>query len=257
MNIPREQDFAKFGQKLTALFIFACKLTKREAPRYNATVCVSDGSGNGSSKSDEQTGGAKVLRVGLMGGTFDPVHHGHLFIAEEARVRCGLEKVIFFPNHTPAHRQGKTASADAETRFAMMRQAIAGNDYFEASRIEIDRPGRSYAIETLDAFQKQMPDAHLFYIVGADSIGEVLTWYQGEKLFEKCHFVAFSRPDYYLQSARAQLNEAQQARVIWMETVALDIASRDLRKRVQEGLPIRYLVPDVVAEEIHARGLYR
>ncbi len=191
-----------------------------------------------------------------MGGTFDPIHNGHLFIAEEARVRCELEKVIFFPNNTPAHRQGKTANADAETRFEMTQKAIAANPWFDISRIEIDRPGPSYAIDTLAAFQKQMPQADLFTIVGADSMSEILTWYQAEKLFEMCQFVAFTRPDYDLESAKQQLNEAQRAQVIWLETVALDIASRDLRQRVQEGLPIRYLVPDVVEAEIRQRGLY-
>ena len=191
-----------------------------------------------------------------MGGTFDPIHHGHLFIAEEARVHCNLEKVIFFPNNKPAHREGKTANADPETRFELTRLAIDGNPQFEISRIEIDRPGPSYAIDTLDEFGKQMPDAELFYIVGADSIGEILTWYQAEKLFEKCRFIALSRPDFDLEAAKTPLNEAQCARVIWLETVALDIASRDLRKRVQEGLPIRYLVPDAVEVEVRQRGLY-
>lgn len=196
-------------------------------------------------------------RIGLMGGTFDPIHNGHLFIAEEARLRCALEKVIFFPNNKPAHKQGKTAQAAPETRYALTQLAVEQNPQFELSRIEIDRPGPSYAIETVAEFQEQMPEAELFYIVGADSIGEVLTWYQGAKLFEMCRFIAFSRPDFDLQKARAQLSATQQARVTFLETVALDIASRDLRKRVQEGLPIRYLVPDIVEQEIRTRGLYR
>jgi nicotinate-nucleotide adenylyltransferase len=216
-------------------------LTARETHRYNAIV----------------RDGETMRKIGLMGGTFDPIHHGHLFIAEEARVRCGLEKVIFFPNNKPAHKEGKTAHADPETRFALTRLAVEQNPQFQISRIEIDRPGPSYAIETVAEFQKQMPDAELFYIVGADSIGEVLTWYQGAKLFELCRFIAFSRPDFDLQQGKAQLSETQQARVTFLETVALDIASRDLRKRVQEGLPIRYLVPDIVEQEIRARGLYQ
>ena len=191
-----------------------------------------------------------------MGGTFDPIHNGHLFIAEEARVRCELEKVIFFPNNKPAHRQGKTANADAKTRFELTRLAIANHAPFEISRIEIDRPGPSYAVDTVAAFQEQMPGAELFFIVGADSMNEITTWYQAGKLFELCRFVAFTRPDFDLQSAKQQLNEAQRAQVIWLETVALDIASRELRQRVQDGLPIRYLVPDVVEAEIRVRGLY-
>lgn len=191
-----------------------------------------------------------------MGGTFDPIHNGHLFIAEEARVRCELEKVVFFPNNKPAHKQGKTASVDAETRFAMTKLALETNAHFEISRIEIDRPGPSYAVDTLNEFQRQMPGAELFFIVGADSMSEIKTWYQFDKLFDLCRFVAFTRPDYDLQSAKEQLNAAQQARVIWLETVALDIASRDLRARIKDGLPIRYLVPDVVEAEIGRSGLY-
>jgi len=193
----------------------------------------------------------------LMGGTFDPIHHGHLFIAEEARVRCELEKVIFFPNNKPAHRQGKTANADPETRFALTRLAVEQNPCFEMSRIEIDRPGPSYAFDTLDQFQAEFgPETELFYIVGADSIGEVLTWYRGAELFQKCRFIALSRPDFDLEKAKTQLGAAQRERVTFLETVALDIASRDLRKRIQEGLPIRYLVPDVVEQEIRRQGLY-
>lgn len=192
-----------------------------------------------------------------MGGTFDPIHHGHLFIAEEARVRCGLEKVVFFPNNQPAHRQGKAAHADAETRLALTRLAVESHPRFEVSRIEIDRPGPSYAFDTLSEFQRQFgAETELFYIVGADSIGEVLTWYRGAELFDKCRFIAVSRPDFDLGAAKTLLNEAQRARIDFLETVGLDIASRDLRQRVKDGLPIRYLVPDAVEREVRARGLY-
>jgi len=210
------------------------KLTLRAVRRYNA-----------------------IVRIGLMGGTFDPIHYGHLFIAEEARVCCSLDEVIFFPNNTPAHKEGKTAHADPETRFALTRLAVDENPCFEISRIEIDRPGPSYAFDTLDRFQDEFgPQAELFYIVGADSIGDVLTWYRGPELFEKCRFIAFSRPDFDLGKAKAQLSAAQRERVDFLETVLLDIASRDLRKRVKDGLPIRYLVPDAVEREVRARGLY-
>ena len=192
-----------------------------------------------------------------MGGTFDPIHHGHLFIAEEARVRCGLEKVVFFPNNQPAHRQGKAAHADSETRLALTRLAVSSNAHFDVSRIEIDRPGPSYAFDTLGEFQKLFgPQTELCYIVGADSIGEVLTWYRGAELFNLCRFIAVSRPDFDLEAAKAQLNEAQRARVDFLETVGLDIASRELRQRVKDGLPIRYLVPDAVEREVRVRGLY-
>ncbi len=117
------------------------------------------------------------VRIGLMGGTFDPIHNGHLFIAEEARVRFGLRDVVFFPNSQPAHRATKVAEADAEMRLALVRLAIASNPHFCASRVEVDRPGPSYAFDTVAHFARVYgAEAELFYIVGADSMAEVPTW---------------------------------------------------------------------------------
>jgi nicotinate-nucleotide adenylyltransferase len=191
-----------------------------------------------------------------MGGTFDPIHFGHLFIAEEARVRCALDEVVFIPNNKPAHREGKTANVDAQTRFELVQIAIANNPHFGISRIEIDRPGPSYAYDTLQQLRRERPDVELFFIVGADSINDVLTWYRGAELFELCRFVVASRPEFNWNQARSELSASQQARVTWMEVPGLHIASRDLRRRVQEGQPVRYLVPDAVEREIEQRGLY-
>jgi nicotinate-nucleotide adenylyltransferase len=190
-----------------------------------------------------------------MGGTFDPIHYGHLFIAEEARVRCGLDEVLFFPNNQPAHREGKDAHADPETRFRLTELAIADNAHFRASRIELDRPGPSYAFDTLQQLRREC-DAELFYIVGADSINDVLTWYRGAELFDLCRFIAASRPEFDLEKAKAQLSPRQLERVIFLEVPGLHIASRELRRRVREGAPIRYLTPDAVIMEIEKRKLY-
>lgn len=209
------------------------KLTPQETHSYNASV-----------------------RIGLLGGTFDPIHHGHLFIAEEARVRCGLDKVIFFPNHTPAHWQGKRAEADGEVRFELTRLAVVGQDGFEVSRVELDRPGPSYAIETLEELQRQMPGAELFFIVGADTLGELPTWHRAAELFENCQFIALSRPGENLQAAGVALTEAQRARVILLESVLLEISSSEVRRRVRAGLPVRFLLPEAVEGEIRRRGLY-
>lgn len=200
----------------------------------------------------------EVVRIGLMGGTFDPIHMGHLFIAEEARVRYGLQEVIFFPNNQPAHREGKSASADPETRFALTQLAIESNPHFRISRVELDRPGPSYAFDTLHRFRAELGESvELFYIVGADSINDVLTWYRGAELFDLCRFIALTRPHFDLEAARSELSAHQLERVEFLETVGLDIASRELRQRVRDGLPIRYLTPDVVEREVHRRGLYR
>jgi nicotinate-nucleotide adenylyltransferase len=191
-----------------------------------------------------------------MGGTFDPIHFGHLFIAEEARVVCDLDEVLFFPNNQPAHREGKDAHAEPETRFHLTQLAVQDNEYFRASRIEIDRAGPSYAYDTLQQLKSEC-DAELFYIVGADSINEVLTWYRGAELFELCRFVAVSRPEFDLEAAKKKLTPRQQERVIFLDVPGLHIASRDLRKRIRDNAPVRYLLPDVVREEIERLNLYR
>lgn len=197
-----------------------------------------------------------MKKLGLMGGTFDPIHFGHLFIAEEARVHCGLDEVLFFPNNQPAHREGKDAHADPETRFRLTELGVQDNPCFRASRIEIDRSGPSYAYDTLQQMRSEC-DAELFYIVGADSINDVLTWYRGAELFELCRFVATTRPEFDLNKARDNLSPQQLERVIFLEVPGLHIASRHLRRRIREGRPIRYLTPDVVREEIARLNLYR
>lgn len=193
-----------------------------------------------------------------MGGTFDPIHIGHLFIAEEARVRCELKEVVFFPNHQPAHKEGKTATADPETRYELTQLAVQSNPHFCVSRVELDRPGPSFAIDTLRLFRAEYGDeAEFFFIMGADSIGEVLTWHRGAELFGLCRFIATNRPDFDLEEARQQLSPEQLERVEFLQVPGLDVASRDLRRRVQEGLPIRYLVTPEVEQEIRRRHLYR
>ncbi len=196
------------------------------------------------------------MKLGLMGGTFDPIHFGHLFIAEEARVRCGLDEVWFVPNNTPAHVQGKAAQLSAEERLALCELAVADNPHFKVSAVEVERAGKSYAFDTLGELGAQT-GAELFWILGADAIGEVLTWYRGAQLFEMCRFVAASRPGFSLQTAQGTLNAAQASRVEWMEVPGLHIASRDLRERIERGQSIRYLVPDAVRVAIETRGLYR
>lgn len=198
------------------------------------------------------------MRIGLMGGTFDPIHFGHLFIAEEARVRCGLDKVIFVPNNQPAQRDGKTANAAVEARFELTEMAIADNPRFGISRVEVDRPGPSYLFDTLRFFRDELSaETELYFIMGADSMNDLPTWYRSAELFSLCRFVAASRPGYDLTQIASQFSVEQQARVDFLEMPGLYIASRDLRERVRNDWPIRYLVPDIVEREIEKRGLYR
>lgn len=193
-----------------------------------------------------------------MGGTFDPIHFGHLFLAESARVECALDEVIFFPNNTPAHAQGKSASADAATRLEMTRRATENNPHFSVSDIEIRRGGKSYAFDTIQEFARELgPDCELFFIVGADSMRDISTWYRGAQLFQLCRFIASTRPGYDLESAKNALEEWQRARTTWLQTPGLHISSSELRERISKGLPARYLVPDAVLDVLEARQLYR
>lgn len=205
-----------------------------------------------------QNEGQRARKIGLMGGTFDPVHFGHLFIAEAARIACGLDEVIFSPNGTPAHAEGKTAQLDGEIRLELLEIALVSNRYFRASRLELERPGKSFAFDTILEFQSQMESqTEFFFIVGADSMLDILTWYRGAELFELCQFVAASRPGFDLETAKTRLTGRQQERTIWLEVPGLHIASRDLRQRVKAGLPIRYLMPDGVEKRIVELGLYK
>lgn len=198
------------------------------------------------------------VRIGLMGGTFDPIHFGHLFIAEAARLHCALDKVLWIPNRQPAHREGKTAYVDPLRRCEMVRLAIASNPAFELSLVEIEREGPSFAIDTLKYFGAQFgEESELFFIMGADSMSDILTWHRGAELFNLCRFIATSRPGYDLLEAKQKLSAQQQARVTWLEVPGLHIASRELRQRVQNDQTIRYLTPDVIVDEIERYNLYR
>ena len=193
--------------------------------------------------------------MGLMGGTFDPLHIGHLFIAEAARVQCGLDKVVFFPNRIPAHVQGKVAYANADLRWGITLAGINGNAHFEASRVELDRVGPSYAFETLQHFAADSTE--LFYIIGSDSLADLLTWNRGAELFEMCHFITAPRPGFDTEKALLVLSEKQRAKVLLLETPELYISSTDIRTRVSRNLPIRYLVPDAVERIIRQHHLYQ
>ncbi len=198
------------------------------------------------------------VRIGLMGGTFDPIHYGHLFIAEEARARCNLDRVVFIPNHRPAHRDGKRARLDAEVRYRLTELAIAGNPFFVASRVELDRPGPSFAIDTVHQLQTELgAEAELHFIVGSDSLADLKTWHRSEELFRACRFIALTRPGFDLEATGAGLTAVQRERIEVVATMGLEIASTELRRRCALGLPIRYLAPDKVEEEIRRRSLYR
>ena len=187
-----------------------------------------------------------------MGGTFDPIHIGHLVCAEEARWQFGLDEVIFIPAGSPWQKREVTP---AEDRYLLTMLASASNPHFSVSRIEIDRRGPTYTLETLQVLRDFHGDrAELFFITGADAVLEILTWKEPEALLEAARFIAATRPGYDLD--KLDLDRFGD-RVSVIEIPALAISSTDIRERVRDGRPIQYLVPPEVATFIADRALYR
>jgi nicotinate-nucleotide adenylyltransferase len=202
------------------------------------------------------------LKIGVMGGTFDPIHIGHLVTAEEARFQFGLEKVIFIPSAHPPHKRDARQSPPAD-RLRMVELAIRGNPALEVSGLEAGRQGLSYTIDTVRELRRVYgTDAQLFFITGADAVLEILTWKEPEELLTECTFIAATRPGYPLKKlheALPEFNSAGEAatdRVRAMEVPALAISSTDIRRRAAEGRPFRYLVPEEVSKYISERRLY-
>ena len=196
-------------------------------------------------------------RIGIMGGTFDPIHYGHLVAAEEARWKFGLDVVIFVPAGQPPHKPPEGIT-DKEHRYNMVVLATCPNPHFLVSRVEIDRPGPSYAIDTVREFKKQFGQGtEIFFITGADAVLEILTWHEAEKLIELCDFIAATRPGYDLDAMYRKLPEKFLEHIHPLPIPGIAISSTEIRRRVREGLPIKYLVPEPVEQYILKHGLYR
>jgi len=197
-------------------------------------------------------------RLGIMGGTFDPIHHGHLVTAEEALVQFNLDRVVFMPTGRPATKLDQPVT-EPEHRYLMTVLATAANPDFEVSRLEIDRPGVTYTVDTLDSLAREYgPSAELFFITGADAVWEILTWKDADRVADLATFIAATRPGYDLAAARAEHEAAASTfRIEYIEVPALAISSTDIRHRVAEKRPIRYLTPEPVVSYIRKTGLYR
>ncbi|MBW3639734.1 MAG: nicotinate-nucleotide adenylyltransferase [Actinobacteria bacterium] len=187
-----------------------------------------------------------------MGGTFDPVHHGHLSAASEVATRFSLDEVVFVPTGTPWQKAERLVSP-AEDRYLMTVVATASNPRFSVSRIDVDRPGSTYTVDTLRGLQAEYGDAELFFITGSDALAQILGWRAADDLFGLAHFVGVSRPGY----APADLTGLPAGAVTLLEVPALAISSSDCRARVGRGDPLWYLVPDGVVQYINKRHLYR
>lgn len=199
-------------------------------------------------------------RVAIMGGTFDPIHYGHLVVAEEARHRFSLDKVVFVPAGHPPHKSGEEVSP-ARDRFLMAVLATVSNPWFEVSDLEVERPGPSYTVDTLREFKGLYgPGSELFFITGADAALEIGTWKDPDTILELCVFLAATRPGYRFPSPDEVSDPALRpylSRILRFDIPELGISSTDIRARVREGRPIRYLVPESVAAYIAKAGLYR
>lgn len=188
------------------------------------------------------------MRIGILGGTFNPIHIGHLILAEEAFWKLKLNKVVFVPSYLPPHKE-ETDVIDARHRFNMVSLAIEGNEHFEASTIEIDAKGRSYSVETLKLFRQKLgPDSEIFFITGSDSLKELFSWRKIDEIFNLSRFIVAQRPGYPIE----ELPKNVQAVTI----TGVEISSSEIRKRIKDKRSIRYLVPDGVRMYIEKNKLY-
>ncbi|QGN59431.1 nicotinate-nucleotide adenylyltransferase [Nostocoides sp. HKS02] len=186
----------------------------------------------------------------MMGGTFDPIHHGHLVAASEVQARFGLDEVVFVPTGLPWQKDALAVSRP-EHRYLMTVIATASNPRFTVSRVDIDRPGPTYTIDTLRDLRAERPGAELFFITGADALAQILSWKDADELFRLAHFIGVTRPGYPLSESGLPAD-----RVTLEEVPAMAISSTDCRARVERAEPVWYLVPDGVVQYINKYHLY-
>ncbi|NQT48171.1 MAG: nicotinate-nucleotide adenylyltransferase [Chloroflexi bacterium] len=197
--------------------------------------------------------------VAIFGGTFDPIHVGHLIVAEEVRVKLGVEEIVFVPVGQPWLKTDRRISS-GKHRLAMIRLAIADNPHFKVSTLEIDRPGLTYTVDTVDMLRRQMgSEAKLFFLMGGDSLRELPQWKEPKRLIQLCWLVVFSRPDSRLPS----MNELEEGvpgvsdNIVIVEVPQIDVSATEVRQQVRQGDPIDELVLPAVKDYILGSGLYR
>ncbi len=192
------------------------------------------------------------MKIAIMGGTFNPIHHGHLLCAEQVRDGLGYDKILFVPSARPPHKS-QPDMVSAEHRYQMVLLATTNNQNFEVSRIELDREGPSYTIQTIRTLRNNYgTSTDLAWIIGADSLIEYKIWKDFDGVLEQCTMIATTRPNYDLQLVPSEIRN----RVIIYRITGIDISATEIRKRIQKNLSIQYLVPDSVAEYIYEHKLY-
>jgi len=201
----------------------------------------------------------KIKKIGVMGGTFNPIHIGHLMIAEQSRKKFELDKVIFVPTGSPPHKDERKL-AKALDRYIMTILATSDNNNFMVSDIETNRNGTSYTVDTLELLSKKYNDSELFFITGADSILDIENWKDTNKLLNKCTFIAATRPGYNVGNVMDQirkLEEKYNKKISYLTIAPVDISSTQIRKRIFEGQTIKYMTPDPVINYIYNKKLYK
>lgn len=201
------------------------------------------------------------MRLGLFGGTFDPIHYGHLILAEQCREQVGLDRVWFVPAGDPPHKRGRVLTP-AKRRVEMIEMAIAGHEHFALSTLEIDRAGLSFTVETLEQFREEDPDRELFFLIGSDSLADLPTWREPNRIAELATLVVVTRPEVPPADWDALIPLLGEGKIAEIkdhvvEMPLIGISSSDLRRRVRKGRSIRYLLPRAVECSIEEHGLYR
>lgn len=198
-----------------------------------------------------------MTKIGIFGGTFDPIHHGHLIIAEQVAQTLGLERMIFVPGGVPPHKPATSVKASAEDRFRMVEAAIRGNDKFCMDRVEIDAGRPMYSVETVPLVKERYEGDEWFFVVGADEVSNLLSWKEPDKLLEEASMVAAARPGYDVSNLDHLVEALENYdKIIPVECTLMDVSATRIRRMLAEGQSIRYLVPDGVYAFIHDRGLY-
>jgi nicotinate-nucleotide adenylyltransferase len=199
---------------------------------------------------------ALTRRVGILGGTFNPPHLGHLVCAQEAHAQLDLDVVTWIPTNVPPHKAAPQ-NPGGRVRLALCQAAVAGDDRFEVSELELEREGPSYSVDTLRLLSDQAPEDELIFIAGGDMARSLPSWREPEQVLSLATFAVAERAGAGRRDIADQLQALAGAQVEFFDMPRIDVSSSDVRRRVAQGRPIRYLVPDAVADEIERRGLYR
>ena len=199
-------------------------------------------------------------RIAIMGGTFDPIHFGHLIAAETVREKYNLDKVIFLPSGNPPHKDKRRVTSK-EDRYNMVQMATASNQYFDVSRMEIDRDGYTYTIDTIREFVSvSSKGTNIYFITGADAVYDILTWKDADELLSVCRFIAVTRPGYNKKELEEEINTIKsnhKCNINILEIPDIAISSTDIRQRVMKGSFIKYLVPEHVEAYIRKHAIYQ